>query len=181
MNGHPRDQAKVSIHCRWPLIRGNLTLKYVGRGIDNVAIQGRWPLTTGVAQGRYYCTCMRMTVLIYTNPEGLEKLGTGTESIVLPTVVQTFKQRSWNSTNDKKIQTLLLICYRQYTRRASFEYLGTMFTTNGAGFIQHSCHKIQGLFKVLLFFSRLNRIGKTLDLLRNACRSKHTFIGWRIM
>ena len=56
MNGHPRDQAKVSVHCRWPLIRGNLTLKCVGRGIDNMAIQGRWPLTTGVAQGRYYCT-----------------------------------------------------------------------------------------------------------------------------
>ena len=30
MNGHPRDQAKVSVHCRWPLIRGNLTLKCVG-------------------------------------------------------------------------------------------------------------------------------------------------------
>ena len=56
MNGHPRDQAKVSVHCRWPLIRGNLTLKCVGRGIDNVAVQGRWPLTAGVAQGRYYCT-----------------------------------------------------------------------------------------------------------------------------
>ena len=56
MNGHPRDQAKVSVHCRWPLIRGNLTLKCVGRGIDNVAVQGRWPLTTGIAQGRYYCT-----------------------------------------------------------------------------------------------------------------------------
>ena len=56
MNGHPRDQAKVSAHCRWPLIRGNLTLKCVGRGIDNMAIQGRWPLTTGVAQGRYYCS-----------------------------------------------------------------------------------------------------------------------------
>ena len=56
MNGHPRDQAKVSVHCRWPLIRGNLTLKCVGRGIDNVAVQGRWPLTTRVAQGRYYCT-----------------------------------------------------------------------------------------------------------------------------
>ena len=56
MNGYPRDQAKVSVHCRWPLIRGNLTLKCVGRGIDNVAVQGRWPLTTGVAQGRYYCT-----------------------------------------------------------------------------------------------------------------------------
>ena len=55
MNGHPRDQAKVSVHCRWPLIRGNLTLTCVGRGIDNVAVQGRWPLTTGVAQGRYYC------------------------------------------------------------------------------------------------------------------------------
>ena len=58
MNGHPRDQAKVSVHCRWPLIRGNLTLKCVGRGIDNVAVQGpgRWLLTTGVAQGRYYCS-----------------------------------------------------------------------------------------------------------------------------
>ena len=47
MNGHPRDQAKVSVHCRWPPIRGTLTLKCVGRGIDNVAVQGRWPLTTG--------------------------------------------------------------------------------------------------------------------------------------
>ena len=56
MIGHPRDQAKVSVHCRRPLIRGNLTLKCVGRSIDNVAVQGRWPLTTGVAQGRYYCT-----------------------------------------------------------------------------------------------------------------------------
>ena len=56
MNGHTRDQAKVSVHCRWPLIRGNLTLKCVGRGFDNVAVQGRWPLTTGVTQGRYYCT-----------------------------------------------------------------------------------------------------------------------------
>ena len=56
MNGHPRDQAIVSVHCRWLLIRGNLTLKCVGRGIDNVAVQGRWPLTTGVAQGRYYCS-----------------------------------------------------------------------------------------------------------------------------
>ena len=56
MNGHLRDQAKVSVHCRWPLIRGDLTLKCVGRGIDNVAVQGRWPLTTGVAQGRYYCS-----------------------------------------------------------------------------------------------------------------------------
>ena len=41
MNGHPRDQAKVSVHCRWPLIRGNLTLKCVGWGIDNVVVQGR--------------------------------------------------------------------------------------------------------------------------------------------
>ena len=47
MNGHPRVQAKVSVHCRWPPIRGNLTLQCVGRGIDNVAVQGRWPLTTG--------------------------------------------------------------------------------------------------------------------------------------
>ena len=22
MNGHPREQAKVSVHCRWPLTRG---------------------------------------------------------------------------------------------------------------------------------------------------------------
>ena len=49
MNGHPQDQAKVSVHCRWPPIRGTLTLTCVGRGIDNVAVQGRWPLTTGVA------------------------------------------------------------------------------------------------------------------------------------
>ena len=28
------------------------------RSIDNVAVQGRWPLTTGVAQGRYYCIIM---------------------------------------------------------------------------------------------------------------------------
>ena len=65
MNGHPRDQAKVSVHCRWPLIRGNLTLKCVGRGIDNMAVQGRWPLTTGVAQGRYYCNTVY--VLAYCN------------------------------------------------------------------------------------------------------------------
>ena len=32
MNGHPRDQTNVSVHCRWPLIRGNLTLKCVGPG-----------------------------------------------------------------------------------------------------------------------------------------------------
>ena len=63
MNGHPRDQAKVSVHCRWPLIRGNLTLKCVGRGIDNVAVQGRWPLTAGVAQGRYYCRTLCGTTL----------------------------------------------------------------------------------------------------------------------
>ena len=24
MNGQPRDQAKVSVHCRWPLIRGTV-------------------------------------------------------------------------------------------------------------------------------------------------------------
>ena len=42
MNGHRRDQAKVSVHCRWLLIRGNLTLKCVVRGIDNVAVQGRY-------------------------------------------------------------------------------------------------------------------------------------------
>ena len=26
------------------------------RDIDNVSVRGRWPLTTGVAQGRYYCS-----------------------------------------------------------------------------------------------------------------------------
>ena len=63
MNGHPRDQAKVSVHCRWPLIRGNLTLKCVSQGIDNMAVQGRWPLTTGVAQGRYYCITFQDNIL----------------------------------------------------------------------------------------------------------------------
>ena len=66
MNGHPRDRAKVSVHCRWPLIRGDLTLKCVGRGIDNVAVQGRWPLTTGVAQGRYYCIVYTVTLCAVT-------------------------------------------------------------------------------------------------------------------
>ena len=41
MNGHPRDQAKVSVHCRWPLIRGNLTLKCVGRALIP------WPYKAG--------------------------------------------------------------------------------------------------------------------------------------
>ena len=41
MNGHPRDQAKVSVHCRWPLIRGNLTLKCVGRALIT------WPYKAG--------------------------------------------------------------------------------------------------------------------------------------
>ena len=71
MNGHPRDQAKVSVHCRWPLIRGNLTLKCVGRGIDNVAVQGRWPLTTGVAQGRYYCSVTQCNILLSMCPSSL--------------------------------------------------------------------------------------------------------------
>ena len=56
MNGHPRDQAKVSVHCRWPLIRGTDGHVELCRDIDNVAVHSRWPLTTGVAQGRYYCT-----------------------------------------------------------------------------------------------------------------------------
>ena len=64
MNGHPRDQAKVSVHSRWPLIRGNLTLKGVGRGNDNVAVQGRWPLMTGVAQGRYYCSILKSVSIV---------------------------------------------------------------------------------------------------------------------
>ena len=41
--------------------------------------------------------------------------------------------------------------------------------------------KFKAFSRSYYFFPRLNRIGKTLDLLRNACRSKHTFIGWRIM
>ena len=56
MNGHPRDQAKVSVHCRWPLIRGTDGHVEMSRDIDNVAVNSRWPLTMGVAQGRYYCT-----------------------------------------------------------------------------------------------------------------------------
>ena len=56
MNGHPRDQAKVSIHGRWPLIRGTDGHVEMSWDIDNVAVHSRWPLTTGVAQGRYYCT-----------------------------------------------------------------------------------------------------------------------------
>ena len=56
MNGHPRDQAKVSVHCRWPLIRGTDGHVEMSRGIDNAAVHSRWPLTTGVAQGRYYCS-----------------------------------------------------------------------------------------------------------------------------
>ena len=55
MNEHPRDQAKVSVHCRWPLIRGTDGHVEMSRGIDTVAVNSRWPLTTGVAQGRYYC------------------------------------------------------------------------------------------------------------------------------
>ena len=41
MNRHPRDQAKVSVHCRWLLIRGNLTLKCVGRALIT------WPYKAG--------------------------------------------------------------------------------------------------------------------------------------
>ena len=41
MNGHPRDQAKVSVHCRWPLIRG--TDVYVEMSRDIVT----WPYTAG--------------------------------------------------------------------------------------------------------------------------------------
>ena len=55
MNGNPRDQAKVSVHCRWPLIRGTGGHVDMSRDIDNVAVNSRWPLTTGVAQGRYHC------------------------------------------------------------------------------------------------------------------------------
>ena len=55
MNGHPRDQAKLSVHCRWPLIRGTVGHLEMNRDIDNVAVHSRWPLTTGVAQCRYNC------------------------------------------------------------------------------------------------------------------------------
>ena len=55
MNGHPRDQAKVSVLCGWRLIRGTDGYVEMSRDIDNVAVHSRWPLTTGVAQSRYYC------------------------------------------------------------------------------------------------------------------------------
>ena len=55
MNGHPRGQAKVSVHCRWPLIRGTDGHVEMNWDIDNVAVHSRWPLATGVAQGRRYC------------------------------------------------------------------------------------------------------------------------------
>ena len=51
----PRDEAKVSVHCRWPLIRGTDRHVEMSRDIYNLAVHSRWPLTTGVAQGRYYC------------------------------------------------------------------------------------------------------------------------------
>ena len=41
MNGHPRDQAKVSVYCRWPLIRG--TDVHVEMSRDIVT----WPYTAG--------------------------------------------------------------------------------------------------------------------------------------
>ena len=56
MNGHPRDQAKVPAHCRWPLIRGTDVHVEMSRGIDNVAVHSRWPLTTGVALLRWFYT-----------------------------------------------------------------------------------------------------------------------------
>ena len=53
MNGHPRDQASVrSLQVAADQRKFNVEMC---RGIDHVAVQGRWPLTTGVAQGRYYC------------------------------------------------------------------------------------------------------------------------------
>ena len=55
MNGHPRDQANVSAHCRWPLIRGTDGHVEMSRDIDNMAVHSKWLLTTGVAEGRYYC------------------------------------------------------------------------------------------------------------------------------
>ena len=91
MNGHPRDQAKVFVHCRWPLIRGNLTLKCVGRGIDNVAVQGRWPLTTGVAQGRYYCTyeSRKGLIDILPRPERTSKV-----EMLLPELAGSLKRET---------------------------------------------------------------------------------------
>ena len=34
------------------------------RDIDNVAVHGRWPLTTGVAHGRYYCRRIQIDLVI---------------------------------------------------------------------------------------------------------------------
>ena len=39
-----------------PLIRGTDGHVEMSRDFENVAVHSRWPLTTGVAQGRYYCT-----------------------------------------------------------------------------------------------------------------------------
>ena len=89
-------------------------------------------------------------------------------------------QEGGNSSDDNNTPDAEVTLPRWYY--STIQYDTIQYTPSSlSGFIQHSCHKIQGLFKVLLFFSRLNRIGKTLNLLRNVCRSKHTFIGWRIM
>ena len=86
MNGHPRNQAKVSVHCRWPQIRGNLTLKCVGRGIDNMAAQGRWPLTTGVAQGRYYCRWNMNDTICGFQLKGNASMGSSMSIISWPSI-----------------------------------------------------------------------------------------------
>ena len=75
MNGHPRDQAKVSVHCRWPLIRGTDGHVEMSRDIDNVAVHSRWPFTTGVTQGRYYCK-LEYTVytLVHVNQDSAKQI-----------------------------------------------------------------------------------------------------------
>ena len=65
MNGHPRDHAKVSVHCRWPLIRGNLTLKCVGGALIT------WPYKAG---GRSRRGSPKAGTTVYYNFVGVHKL-----------------------------------------------------------------------------------------------------------
>ena len=51
MNGHPRDQAKVSVHCRWPFIRGMDGHVEMCWDIDNVATALNIKLLEPLAQG----------------------------------------------------------------------------------------------------------------------------------
>ena len=58
------------------------------RDIDNVAVHVRWPLTTGVAQGRYYCICI---LSVYT----LLKVVSYYDLSVLSMSVMAFQKKVW--------------------------------------------------------------------------------------